>query len=75
MRSRIRIMITLIAIVIFLMPVSFILTFMLIPLWRWIEYEFGVESIGHSGPSEWCFYLIYILLLISCMMIYRIIRK
>ena len=68
-------MITLIAIVIFLMPVSFILTFMLIPLWRWIEYEFGVESIGHSGPSEWCFYLIYILLLISCMMIYRIIRK
>ncbi len=29
-------------------PVSFILTFLLMPLWSWVEARFGIESVGHS---------------------------
>jgi len=31
------------------------LTFLLWPLWSWIEAVTGVESIGHSGPATWCY--------------------
>jgi len=40
-------------------PIAFIVTFLLSPLWSWIEATYGIESIGHSGPSDWCFYVIY----------------
>jgi len=41
------------------MPIAFLITMLLIPLWSWIEATYGIESIGHSGPSDWCFYLVY----------------
>jgi len=41
------------------MPIAFIGTILLIPLWSWNEKTYGVESIGHSGPSDWCFYVVY----------------
>jgi hypothetical protein len=41
------------------MPIAFIATILLIPLWSWIEKTYGIESIGHSGPSDWCFYVVY----------------
>jgi len=41
------------------LPIAFIVTFLLSPLWSWIEGTYGIESIGHSGPSDWCFYLVY----------------
>lgn len=31
------------------------LTFLLWPLWSWVEAFSGVESLGHSGPATWCF--------------------
>lgn len=52
-----------------LMPVAFMTTVLLHPLWRWIEKRFGVEAIGHSGPAEWCFYLIFVLLLVPSLLI------
>jgi hypothetical protein len=30
-------------------PASFMVTFLLTPLWSWIEATYGIESIGHSG--------------------------
>ena len=42
-------------------PAAFIVTILLAPLWSWIEATYGVESIGHSGPADWCFELIYFL--------------
>jgi hypothetical protein len=39
------------------LPLSIASTLMLIPLWRWIEATYGIESIGHSGPADWCFEL------------------
>ena len=44
-----------IGIAIVLAPVSFALTIALLPLWAWVERAFGIESIGHSGPAEWCY--------------------
>ena len=44
------------------LPIAFIVTFLLSPLWSWIEATYGIESIGHSGPSDWCFYVVYALL-------------
>ena len=47
------------AVLIVCLPIAFIVTFLLSPLWSWIEATYGIESIGHSGPSDWCFYLVY----------------
>lgn len=38
------------------------LTFLLWPLWSWIEAFTGVESLGHSGPATWCFVAVTLLL-------------
>jgi hypothetical protein len=40
-------------------PAAFILTVLLSPFWSWVEATYSIESIGHSGPSDWCFYLTY----------------
>ena len=41
------------------LPIAFFATILLSPLWSWIEATYGIESIGHSGPSDWCFYAVY----------------
>ena len=45
-----------VAIVVVCFPVSFVFTFLLTPLWSWMEATYGIESIGHSGPADWCFW-------------------
>ena len=45
------------------LPLAAIVTFLLIPLWRWLEATTGVESIGHSGPANWCFVAVYLVIL------------
>jgi len=47
------------AILVVCVPIAFIVTILLSPLWSWIEATYGIESIGHSGPSDWCFYVVY----------------
>lgn len=37
------------------LPVAFVATFLSMPLWSAIESSTGIESVGHSGPAEWCF--------------------
>jgi len=41
-------------------PVSIVATVALFPFWRWLEENFGLESVGHSGPAEWCFLATYL---------------
>lgn len=43
------------------LPLSAIATLALLPLWRFIEERFGIESVGHSGPADWCFILLYVM--------------
>ena len=41
-------------------PVAAVVKFFLTPLWSWIELTYQIESIGHSGPAEWCFVAVYL---------------
>ena len=46
-------------------PAAAIASFLLFPFWRWFEGMTQIESIGHSGPADWCFVAIYCLILLS----------
>jgi hypothetical protein len=37
------------------LPLGVLVTLVLLPFWRWLERSFAVESVGHSGPAEWCY--------------------
>ena len=37
------------------LPLAVLITFVLFPFWSWLEKTWGIESVGHSGPAEWCF--------------------
>lgn len=55
---------------------AFWVTILLVPLWRWIEADFGVEAIGHSGPAEWCFLLVFgILMAAALYLLWRTSRR
>src|SRR5262245_9080771 len=41
-------------------PAAMIVTLALLPMWRWIEATFAIESVGHSGPAEWCYLGTYV---------------
>jgi hypothetical protein len=43
-------------------PAAFVVTLLLFPLWGMIEARFGIEAVGHSGPADWCFWLVYAVL-------------
>jgi hypothetical protein len=38
------------------LPLAGLLTWMLMPIWNWVESSLGIESVGHSGPAGWCYY-------------------
>ena len=42
------------------LPVAFVLTMMLLPVWTTVERRWGIESVGHSGPATWCFVLVFV---------------
>ena len=49
---------TVAGIVILGVPVTFVLTMMLVPVWSAIERRWGIESLGHSGPAAWCYLVV-----------------
>ena len=54
-KPTIRHVLAVLTIVLLSLPVSVLVTLLLLPLWRWLEQHVGIESVGHSGPAEWCF--------------------
>ena len=44
-------------------PVTFFATIALLPLWSEIERRYGIESVGHSGPADWCFWVVFVIYL------------
>jgi predicted PurR-regulated permease PerM len=50
-------------------PVAVVAAFLMSPFWSWFEKKTGVESIGHSGPANWCFLATYLLILSLTLMI------
>jgi hypothetical protein len=50
---------TIAGIVVLDLPVAFVLTMMLTPLWSTIERRWGIEALGHSGPATWCYVVVF----------------
>ena len=44
-------------------PLSIVVTVVLFPFWSWLESSSGIESVGHSGPADWCYLFIFVALL------------
>jgi len=57
------------------LPVAMLVTIIMFPFWSWVESTFGIESIGHSGPAGWCYWVSYIIILIGAFLIWRAIRR
>jgi hypothetical protein len=57
------------ALAIVCLPVSFVVTIFLLPLWSAIESRWQIESVGHSGPATWCFVCVYAILSLSALII------
>ena len=54
----------LVGIVVLSMPLTFVITMALFPVWSSIERRWGIESVGHSGPADWCFWVVFALCII-----------
>ena len=54
-----RSILVLVGILVLAMPLTFVMTIMLLPVWSAIERRWGIESVGHSGPAEWCFWVVF----------------
>ena len=61
-RSSMRRPLLIAGIVVACLPVTILMTLLLLPLWSWIEAAYAIEAVGHSGPAEWCFGLVYVVL-------------
>jgi len=49
----------LLALIVLAVPLSALVTILLVPFWSWLELSSGVEAIGHSGPAGWCYLLVF----------------
>jgi hypothetical protein len=52
-----------VTIIVISLPLAFWLTIMLLPLWGWVEARYGIESLGHSGPADWCFSVVFLIVI------------
>lgn len=68
MKRRLRTLVLMVVMVLICAPVSLVVTLMLIPFWRWLESHTGLESIGHSGPAEWCYLSVFIFVAASSLL-------
>jgi hypothetical protein len=50
-------------------PIALVLAFLLVPLWSWLESAHGIESVGHSGPAQWCYVASYAFVVIVASLI------
>ena len=56
-------------------PVSAMITILLSPLWNWFEAKYRVESVGHSGPADWCYMVVYLSVLFIAVVVCFLLRK
>ena len=47
------------------LPAAMVVTFLLSPFWRRLEATSGIESMGHSGPADWCFAVVYAVIAVA----------
>ena len=61
----IKIVLTVVAVTFIAALLALVLTFLLLPLWSWIESTYSIESVGHSGPAGWCFGAVWGILVLA----------
>ena len=60
---------SLLGIALIAVPLSIVTTILLFPLWAWLEASSGIESVGHSGPAEWCYAAVFLVLVTGASLI------
>ena len=71
-------MITIVGIVMMIVlaiPIAFISTILIHPFWKWFEKATGIESFGHSGPAEWCYWFDYMVIIVIGISLFICIRN
>ena len=63
------------AIVLVAAQVSVATTFLLMPVWLWVEARSSIEAVGHSGPAEWCYLLVFTVLTTAAAVGYLLRRR
>lgn len=56
-------------------PASIVITLLLLPFWSWLEASFGFESIGHSGPAQWCYVAVFAIFSVGLLLALWILRR
>ena len=46
------------------LPIAAVVTILMSGFWGWFETRTGIEALGHSGPSDWCYGLTYAVVLL-----------
>lgn len=62
MNRPVRIALAVVGVIVISAPLSVLITILLFPFWSWLEASTGIESVGHSGPAEWCYVIVFLLL-------------
>jgi len=57
------------------MPLAIVVTIFTSSFWAWIEKTFSVETYGHSGPAEWCYWVSYALMIASCTWVWWVVER
>lgn len=57
--SRLGNVLTVLALVLLSAPIAVFATLAAFPIWSTLERTTGIEAVGHSGPSEWCYIVTY----------------
>jgi len=63
-------LIIVVVLVIAALPIGAIVTLALLPFWRWLEATHALESVGHSGPADWCYLVSTVGCLLSLLIAY-----
>jgi hypothetical protein len=65
MKLPLRIYIGMAVLILIAAPLSFLTTILLLPFWSWLEATTGIEAVGHSGPAEWCYAAVFMIMVAS----------
>jgi hypothetical protein len=72
MARPLRVFLGLLAINLVSLPASIVVTILLFPFWSWLEASTGIESVGHSGPTEWCYATVFVILVAGAVLFFLV---
>ena len=58
--QRVRIALLWLSLLVACIPLAAVVTIFLFPFWSWVESRFAIEAVGHSGPADWCYLVVYV---------------